>query len=187
MAKLKNKKIVSSIIAMTMMILLAGCRETTTSNNTGESTIEEQNLLTEKESEYVIETEQIEDKNFTEMDEVQKNSVEMLNYLTVLAEEVHQSANSKLFLENVTDSLLNDLYPNAIDKRTQNYISNMLQNIDLLRMVDVKRERLAFLYEQNKAMAMKSAIPSPLSLLNVVESANPLQMLASVTYLAIDA
>lgn len=203
MRRLKHKRIVAEIIAIAMMALLTGCDEKKSSEGTEiyvtEKNKEESSSLTEKESGYDIETKNVEgkndrletkiyeDKNISGMNEVQKNSIEMLNYLTVLAEKVHQSTNSKLFLESVTNSLLNDLYPNAIDKRTQTYISNMLQNINELRMIDVKRERLAFLYEQNKAMAMKNAIPSPISLLNVVESTNPLKMVASITYMAVDA
>lgn len=114
------------------------------------------------------------------------NSISMLNYLTVIAEEVHQSSNNRLFLEEASRSLLNNLYPNAVDKTTQTHVSNMVRNIDELRMIATKRDRLAYIYKQNKAAAMKSAMPSPMSILNVVSSTNPLKALASVTYLAVD-
>lgn len=120
------------------------------------------------------------------LDDPQLNSIAMLNYLTVLAEKIHQSPNSRLFLEDVYNVLINELYPNAIDQKTQNRVSNMLYTINDLRMIDVKRERLTYIYNQNKANALLKAVPSPMSILNVVMSKNPLKMAVSAISLAID-
>ena len=200
---MKYRKEIAGLLTAAMIVSLSGCSGgETKENDVKETLVQTEETATEKETiTEVTKTGETENDTIVEMEteensdvaqavinnEVQTNSISMLNFLTVLAEEVHQSSNSRIFLEGVTDSLLNDLYPNAIDKRTQTYITDMLRNINDLRMIDVKRERLAFIYEQNKAMAMKSAMPSPLSLLNVVKSTNPLQAIASVTYLAVDA
>lgn len=136
----------------------------------------------EKEAQEELERQEAEKKALL----TKTNSISMLNYLTVVAEEVLQSSNSRLFLEEASQSLLNNLYPNAVDKTTQTHVSNMVRNIDELRMIAAKRDRLAYIYEQSKAAAMKSAMPSPMSILNVASSTNPLKALASVTYLAVD-
>lgn len=122
----------------------------------------------------------------TNLDDPQLNSVAMLNYLTVLAEKIHQSPNSRLFLEDVYNVLINELYPNAIDQKTQSRVSNMLYTINDLRMIDIKRERLTYIYNQNKANALLKAVPSPMSILNVVMSENPLKLAVSALSLAVD-
>lgn len=154
-------------------------QEMESTENTIESDITEEE---EKKAQEELDKQEAEEKALL----TKTNSISMLNYLTVIAEEVHQSSNSRLFLEEASFSLLNNLYPNAVDKTTQTHISNMVRNIAELRMIAIKRDRLAYIYEQNKAMALKSAMPSPVSILNVVNSTNPLKALASVTYLAVD-
>lgn len=116
----------------------------------------------------------------------QLNSIAMLNYLTVISEQINQSPNSKLYLENVYHTLMNNLYPNAVDSKTQTRVKDMFNSIHRLRMIDIKRERLAYIYEQNKANAIASAVPSPMDILNVVQSGSLLKAAVSVLYLAVD-
>lgn len=121
-----------------------------------------------------------------EFTDEQKNAIAMLNYITVLTQEVNASKNSRLFMEKAYSSIINNTYPNAVDSRTQSQISNMLDIMESYRMVDVKRERLQFIYEQNQAQAIKSAIPNPLALLSAVKSFDPKKLIASIAYMAID-
>ena len=53
-------------------------------------------------------------------------------------------------------------------------------------MTAKKRERLEYICAQNKAAALRSAMPSTLSLLKVVRSKNTLQVLVSLLFLAVD-
>lgn len=115
------------------------------------------------------------------------NSIAMLNYLTVVNQQINASNNSKLYLEEVYSSLINNTSPNAVDDRTQIQLGDMLETIDQFRMIDVKRDRLLYVYEQNKAQALRDAVPNPLGLLAGVRSFNLAQLLASVAYMAIDA
>ena len=128
----------------------------------------------------------IPDPNDTSLSNTQLNSIAMLNYLTVVSEQINQSPNSRLYLESVYNTLMNNLYPNAVDAKTQERVKDMFNSIHNLRMIDVKRERLAYLYEQNKANAIASAVPSPLDVLNIVESENLLKAIVSVVNLAVD-
>lgn len=64
-----------------------------------------------------------------EMSSTQRNSINMLNYLTVLAQQVDESKGDQLFLETAYSSLVNDLNPNAVDTKTQGQISSMMDTI----------------------------------------------------------
>lgn len=124
--------------------------------------------------------------NESDMTTTQRNSLNMLNFLTVLTQEINDSKGSRLYVENAYSSLLNNTFPNAVDSRTQAQLTNILDTLEGYRMVDVKRERLEYIYEQNRAQAMRQAIPSPMSVLNVVQSGNLLKAAASVVYMAVD-
>ena len=54
-------------------------------------------------------------------------------------------------------------------------------------MISVKRDRLEYIYEQNRAQALRQAIPNPMGLLSAVQSGHTLKMVASVLYMAVDA
>ena len=123
----------------------------------------------------------------TQISEEMNNSIAMLNYMTVVNQQINDSSNSRLYMEEVYNSLINNTSPNAIDDRTQIQLGDMLNTIDQYRMIDVKRDRLQYIYEQNKAQALRDAIPNPLGLLSAVRSFSLPQLIASVTYMAIDA
>ena len=53
-------------------------------------------------------------------------------------------------------------------------------------MINVKRKRLEYLYEQNRAQALRQAIPNPVGLLSAVQSGSLLKGAVSVIYMAVD-
>lgn len=120
------------------------------------------------------------------LDETQLNSIRMLNYLTVLSQEINSSNNSRIFLESAYSSLINNTYPNAVDVRTEAHMEDLLDTLESFRMLSVKRERLEYIYEQNRAQALKAAIPNPMGLLSTVQSGQPLKSAISVIYMAVD-
>lgn len=121
-----------------------------------------------------------------ELTDVQRNSVTMMNYLLVMVKEINDSKYSRLFLEDTYNSLINNIHPNAVDSETKSQLTNMLETLETYRMISVKRDRLALLYEMNQAKAIRSAIPNPLGLLSAVASKNPLKIVASIAYMAVD-
>ena len=129
-------------------------------------------------------TEPVEEVNLTT---TQRNSINMLNYITVLTQAINESSGSRVYLESVQSSLLNNIYPNAVDTKTQSQINNLWRTIDGYRMIAVKRDRLAYIYEQNRAQALRQAIPNPLGLLSAVQSGSILKSAVSVLYMAVDA
>lgn len=116
----------------------------------------------------------------------QRNSVNMMNYITVLTQEINNSKNSRIYLDSVQSSLLNNMNLNAIDNKTQGQINSLWRTIDSYKMIDVKRERLDYIYEQNKAQALRTAIPNPVGLLSASQSGGLLKTAASVLYMAVD-
>ena len=123
---------------------------------------------------------------FSGLTDKQRDSISMLNHLTVLTQQINSSRNSRLYLEGAYSSIVNNTYPNAVDNRTLGELNTILDTLEEYRMIAVKRDRLEFVYEQNQAQALRSAIPNPLGLISAVRSFNIASLVASVAYMAID-
>lgn len=121
-----------------------------------------------------------------ELSEVQRNSVNMMNYIAVLMQQVIASKSNRLQLESLYSDLLNNVSPNAVDDNTLDEIDQVLDTLENYRMLSVKRDRLKTIYERAQADAIKQAIPNPLTLLSAIESRRAAQLLASAVYMAID-
>ena len=132
------------------------------------------------------EAKKAEESDETVLTPTQLTSINMLNYMTVLTQEINKSKGNQLYLETARTSLYNDTNLNAVDADTQAQINQLVGTIDQYRMVDVKRQRLEFIYEQNQAQAMRQAIPNPMGLLSAVQSGNMLKAAAAVVYMAVD-
>lgn len=116
----------------------------------------------------------------------QSNAIEMLNYITVLTQDINASKNSRVYMENAYSTLINNTYPNSVDSRTLGQMTGLLDTMESYRMIDVKRERLEYVYEQSQAEAIKAAIPNPMGLISVVHSFDPVKLVASVVYMVVD-
>lgn len=114
-----------------------------------------------------------------------RNSINMLNYMTSLTQSVNEEKGNQLFLELAYNSFDN-LFPNSVDTKTQAQITSLMDTIQNYRMISVKRDRLQYIYEQNRAQALRQAIPNPLGLLSAVQSGSLLKAAASVLYMAVD-
>lgn len=118
------------------------------------------------------------------MSEQQKNSVEMLFYLNMVSRKIESSQNNRIYLGEVYDSLLNDTNPATVDKKTQDHLQTILTIIKDYRQLELKRERLQYIYEQDKANSIKAAMPSPMAVLNIVQSSDWKKLVTSVLYTA---
>ena len=125
-------------------------------------------------------------KQLTGLSDVQRNSINMLNYLAVLMQEINESKNSRLLLENIYSGIIDNVSPDAVDGDTLDWINDILDELETYRMLTVKRERLQTIYERAQADALKQAIPNPLGLLSAVQSRNLIDLAASVVYMAVD-
>lgn len=124
--------------------------------------------------------------NANALSDVQRNSIAMLNYLTVLTQQINASKNSRIYLEEAYSSLINNTSPNTIDTRTLEQLVNILDTLENYRMIAVKRERLQYIKDQNSALSIGSIVPNPLSVLNIVESRSLPKIALSIVSLAVD-
>lgn len=152
-----------------------------------EETLEKHNLSEHAETVEAVEDREVDiEEEDVELTSVQRNSLNMLNYITVLTQKINESKESRIYLESVCSSLTDNIYPNAVDTKTQTQINSIIDTINEYRMISVKRERLEYIYEQNRAQALRQAVPNPLGLLSSVHSKNILENVASVLYMAVD-
>ena len=139
--------------------------ETKTETETQTQTQTEEALTTgTPETSSPAETEPVED----ELSEQQKNSIAMLNYLSMLSQEINASKNSRLFMEEAYASLINNTRPERVNELTEKQLSKLLDVIEEYRMINVRRDRLQYYYEQSRANALIEAIPNPLTVLRGV-------------------
>ena len=142
------------------------------------------NVDNDRTSEYVSAKDQTE-KEFS-LTEKELNSFSMLYYLAITAEQIRTSKNNRLILDDIYTSLLNDINPGAIDERTQDHLENLRDIIKSYTNISIKRERLQYIYNQNKAAAIRSALPNPLSILSITNSLDWKKFAISVVYSAVD-
>lgn len=122
----------------------------------------------------------------SKLSSTQRNSINMLNWLAYLSQEINASSNNRLYIEDVYSLIVNETYPNAVDTHTQDRLRGIRQALSRYRMVDVKRERIEYLYEQNKAAAIRSAIPNPLTIMTAVRAPSLAGLATTVVYMAIN-
>lgn len=148
-----------------------------------------EDVITEAANEKTEESAQSDNGNQEERDDgltpTMRNSINMLNHMTSLTQRVNEEKGNQMFLESAYNSFDN-LYPNSVDTKTQAQITSLMDTIQGYRMISVKRARLEYIYEQNRAQALRKAIPNPIGLLSAVSSGDPLKLAASVLYMAID-
>lgn len=197
-----RKSIWIRIIAMLLVIVLTGCStptmgpvdsqpqtDSSTTSTTGQENETTESTGTTENTEDPVDpttsTEPTED-NTSGLDDTQLNSIRMLNYLTVLSQEINSSNNSRLFLESAYSSLISNTYPNAVDVRTEAHLEDLLDTLESFRMLTVKKERLEYIYEKNRAKALQAAIPNPIGLLSTIQSGSALKAAISVVYMAVD-
>ena len=191
-----GRKAISLLLIIFMSLSLSACsgNEGNEGVDAGQSvesaendTSEDEGVVAEPTSDDDSEENLLENQSETDqLSSTQRNSVNMLNYMSVLTQKVNAEKGNQLFLESAYSSLESDIYPNAVDTKTQTQIMGLLDTINAYRMIAVKRDRLKYIYEQNRASALRQAIPDPIGLLSVVKSGDILKAAVSVLYMAAD-
>lgn len=123
---------------------------------------------------------------FAALDSKQRNSISMLNHIVVLSKEISASKESRIYLEQAYSTILNQMAPDAVDLLAQEELKALLETLENYRLIEAKRNRLEYLYEQNKAQAVRDSIPNPIGLLSGVQSCNLASLAASVVYMGMD-
>lgn len=195
------------IFILVLAMVLTGCtpaastpnsdekqEQTTTQNGEDQDTTDdvEETDTSQEDSDVSEEETTVEEKPVDEpteeelLNEEQKNSVAMLNYLATLSQEINSSKNSRMFLEEAYASLINNTNPEKVNELTESHMSSLLDIIEKYRLINVKRERLQYIYDQNKAMAIKEAVPNPVAVLSAASSLDLKRLAGSVIYMAVD-
>ena len=195
------------IFILVLVMVLTGCtpaastpdsdekqEQMTTQNGEDQDTTDdvEETDTSQEDSDVSEEDTTIEEKPVDEpteeelLNEEQKNSVAMLNYLATLSQEINASKNSRMFLEEAYASLINNTNPEKVNELTESHMSSLLDIIEKYRLINVKRERLQYIYDQNKAMAIKEAVPNPVAVLSAASSLDLKRLAGSVIYMAVD-
>lgn len=162
---------------------------TATTSNTTTTVIETTEVTTEStsaEDTAAPLTENDESEN-VQLNEKQVNSVNALNSLMVLSQELYNNRKSRIFLDQAYDLLKSKINYKYIDEETLEECINLWNDIFEFKMIDIKRERLDYLYELKQSEKFTEAIPSPLSIMNIVQSDDKLELALSAIYLVIDA
>lgn len=116
----------------------------------------------------------------------QQNSFSMMCYLAITAEEIRTSKDNRLVLEDIYTSLLNDINPGAIDEITQDHLKNLRDIIKSYLAISTKRDRLLFIYNQEKAAAIRNVVPKPLTFISLPNAMDWRKLAISVVYMAVD-
>ena len=131
--------------------------ETSTTPMTVSTEVQEENnssVSDETENDETLSTGFFEEEKNDGLSPTMRNSINMLNYMTSLTQQVNQEKSNQLFLESAYNSFDN-LYPNSVDTKTQAQITSLMDTIQGYRMISVKRDRLRYIYEQNRAQALR--------------------------------
>ncbi|NLP48083.1 MAG: hypothetical protein GX345_03975 [Clostridiales bacterium] len=188
-------RVISLFLAITIIISLTGCGshvpntdpdEESSSVSQEETTSSEESpseITTEPSTEATVPTEEVGEYGLTEL---QQNSFSMLYYLAITAEEIRTSKDNRLLLNDIYTSLLNDINPSSIDEITQDHLRNLRDIIKSFLNISVKRERLQYIYNQNKATTIRNAVPDPLAILSVASSLDWKKLAITVAYTLVD-
>jgi hypothetical protein len=112
-------------------------------------------------------------------------SISMLNYLATETRLIVSSKNNRLVLEERKKKLKNNTNPDAIDNDTKTFLETLLNSIDKFRMLGVQRERLEYIFENQKSQAITQSLPNPLYLLGS-KDLNPLSLIATIAVMTVD-
>ena len=187
-----NKKILLLLaIMLALLLALSGCIAKNSTSGQVLSIAPEQTVIpshsfksTEPSS---INEEEVESLISTStLSDTQINSINMLNYLVMLTQEIISANNNRLYLEEAYSTLYDNTAKDMIDERTQVEINHLFKTIHSFRMNAQKRDRIQYILEQSQAQAVRDAIPNPLGLISAVQSTNLSKLVTSVAYMALD-
>lgn len=181
-------RVLAILLAICFTISIAGCANNSSNSSNSETNNNSNNASSTQDSTTDVPVPSMTPTVFEEfgLTEQQRNSFSMLYYLAITAEEIRVSKDNQLNLDSIYTSLLNDINPSAIDETTQEHLKNLRDIIASYRNIAVKRERLQYIYNQDKASTIRSAVPNPLAILSMTNSFNWKKLAISTVYTVVD-
>lgn len=109
-------------------------------------------------------------------------SLDMANEMIYVGFKAAADSTNITELDNLYSHLVNTLNLENADEDTGEQIKDLLNTIESLRMLDIKRSRLDKIYDLRKSQLISSAIPNPVNLIGTVGmfAVNPVQGLTSL-------
>lgn len=154
-----KKRILIRGLALFLSIALVGCG----SGNTEPG----QTLSTEPVAQTIQPTQQTEPTLAPDpidlLTDHQRDVIAMYNHLAVVTHEINENDNGRIYLEEVYSALVGNTNPESVDDRASAYLLDLLDAIEAYRLNDVKRERIQYLYDENKANLLMKAVPQAAS------------------------
>lgn len=178
------KRIISLLITLSILLSFSGCNidEKSVNPSIPTNTTDSSSYESAETSSSISDT-NIEVPSLTEQ---QKNSFSMLYYLAITAEDIRVSKDNRLILNDIYTSLLNDINPGAIDEITQDHLKNLRDIIKSYINISIKRDRLQYIHNQDKAGTIRSLVPNPLAVLSMTNSFDWKRLATSVLYTVVD-
>lgn len=84
------------------------------------------------------------------------------------------------------DVVYEELNLDAVDAETQKYVKRLAKTITKLKISEDKRKRIEYIWQQERASAMKSAIPNPLGVFSAIKSLSLADLALSGLYIIAD-
>ena len=109
-------------------------------------------------------------------------SLDMANEMIYVGFKAAADSTNITELDNLYSHLVNTLNLENADEDTGKQINKLLNTIESLRMLDIKRDRLDKIYDLRKSQLVSSAIPNPVNLIGTIGmfAVNPVQGLTSL-------
>ena len=168
----KMKRSIAFVLAVIMLFTVVGCKSADPQKSTEkEQTNGDISLSTQPESTGPV-TETTENPPETtempteptepesELNLLQRNSVEMLNYLAMVTQEIKAEKNNRLYLDEVYSMLANETNPETIDEYTMDMIESLMKTIQNYMIQGLAKERTKYMLEQHRANALLGAVPN---------------------------
>ncbi len=105
--------------------------------------------------------------NFDQLTNEQKDAITLANYLIVLSQEIDKANDSRLVLDNIYLDIVNNINPELNNGSNKDRIDDMIDTMEEYYLNANEREKMQYLYNQNKAIEISKIIPDPLWMLNV--------------------
>ena len=111
-----------------------------------------------------------------------ERSLDMANEMIYVGFKAAADSSNITELDNLYSHLVNNLNLENADESTGEQINDLLNNIESLRMLDIKRNRLEKIYDVRKSQLISAAVPNPVNLIGTVGmfAVNPVQGLTSL-------
>ena len=114
-----------------------------------------------------------------------RKSILLLNYVALKSQEIDSNRTNRIRLNDIQLEIVDNL-TYQVDDITQQELNNLWDSIDKYKLNSKQRDRLLYIAEQEKAQALKDAIPDPMYILSIAASGNPKKAIMAIICAATD-